>query len=220
MAGRNEKMSMFYDVSHELSEETPVYPGDIEPRFFPEDCGQYLLTGLRMSTHSGTHIDAPSHYLKNDESVDRIPVAALIGPCRVLDLSGVPEEISGDDLNGRIDGIKRIFFKTGCKFCGQFDPGYIGLGISAAKIISARGIIAVGIDSPSIEKFHGTGEVHRELLGKGIVVIEFLDLELVPEGDYQMIALPLRLRGLDGSPARVILVKPGLPDDEKPGRIG
>jgi arylformamidase len=220
MAGRSERMRMFYDVTHELSEETPVYPGDIEPGFFPEDCGQYLLTGLRLSTHSGTHIDAPSHYLKNDESIDRIPVASLIGPCRVLDLSDVTGEISGDDLNSRIDGAARILLKTGCNFCGRFDPGYTSLGISAAKIMVAKEIIAVGIDSPSIEKFHGTGDVHRELLGKGIVVIEFLDLERVPEGDYMMIALPLRLSGLDGSPVRVILCDSGLTDEETHGLAG
>jgi len=205
MAGRNERMSTFYDVTHELSEETPVYPGDFEPRFFKEDRGQYLLTGLQMSTHSGTHIDAPSHYLKNEESVDRIPVAALIGPCRVIDLSGVSGEISDDDLIGRIEGASRILLKTGCKFHGRFEPGYTSLGITGVKTILAGGIIAVGIDSPSIEKFHGTGEVHQMLLEKGIVVIEYLDLERVPEGDYQMVALPLRLRGLDGSPARVVL---------------
>jgi arylformamidase len=220
MDGRNERMRMFYDVTHELSEETPVYPGDIEPRFFPEDCGQYLLTGLRLSTHSGTHIDAPSHYLKNDESIDRIPVASLIGPCRVLDLSGVSGEITGEDLKGRIDGSARILLKTGCNFSGRFDPEYTSLGISAAKLIVAKGIISVGIDSPSIEKFQGTGDVHRELLGKGMVIIEFLDLGRVPEGDYQMIALPLRLHGLDGSPARVILCDSGSQDEENHGLAG
>jgi arylformamidase len=196
---------MFYDVTHELSEETPVYPGDIEPRFSQEDCGQYLLTGIQMSTHSGTHIDAPSHYLKNDESVDRIPVAALIGPCKVIDLSAVSGEISADDLKGRTGGTTRILLKTGCHFQGRFDPEYTSLGITGAQILTGAGITAVGIDSPSIEKFQGTGDVHRELLGKGIVVIEYLDLSLVPEGDYHMVALPLRLRGLDGSPARVVL---------------
>ena len=205
MAGRTKKMNTFHDVTHELSEETMVYPGDIEPRFSTEDCGQYLLTGLRISTHSGTHIDAPSHYLKNEESVDRIPLTALIGPCRVIDVSDAAGEISEGDLKCRIEGASRIFFKTGCSCKGQFDPGYTALGLSAARKISANGIIAVGIDTPSIEKFHGNGEVHRELLGNGIVVIEYLDLERVPEGEYQMIALPLRLLGLDGSPARVIL---------------
>lgn len=209
-------MSDFYDVTYELSEETPVYPGDIEPRFSQVDCGQYLLTGLQMSTHSGTHIDAPSHYLKNKESIDLIPVTALIGPCRVIDVSGVPGEIHEGDLKGRICGASRILLKTGCNFRGGFDPDYTSLGVSAAKLLSAEGIIAVGIDSPSIEKFHGDGDVHRELLGKGIVIIEFLDLAKVPEGDYQMIALPLRLRGLDGSPARVILFQPGMPGINNP----
>jgi arylformamidase len=213
-------MITFYDVTHELSEETPVYPGDIEPRFSREDYGQYLLTGLQMSTHSGTHIDAPSHYLKNEDSIDLIPIAALIGPCRVIDLNGVSGEITGDDLKGRIEGASRILLKTGCKFCGRFDPDYRSLSISAAKMISASGIIVVGIDTPSIEKFQGTGEVHRELLGKKIVVIEFLDLAQIHEGDYLMVALPLRLRGLDGSPARVVLYKPGFPDDEKRGLTG
>ncbi len=217
MAGRNDDMKTFYDITHELTEETPVYPGDFEPRFSREDRGQYLLTGLRMSTHSGTHIDAPSHYLKNDESIDRVPLAALIGPCRVIDLSHVSGEISSADLDGRIDGASRILLKTGSTFSGHFDPGYIGLDISAAKTISGKGIIAIGIDSPSIEKFNGSGEVHVELLGKGIVVIEFLNLTDVPEGDYQMIALPLRLRGLDGSPARVVLCDSRLPMDENHG---
>jgi arylformamidase len=202
-------MRTFYDVTHELSEETPVYPGDIEPRFSTEDCGQYLLTGLRMSTHSGTHIDAPSHYLKNEESVDLIPVAALIGSCRVIEIPDIAGEISEDNLKGRIDGASRILLKTRCKFHERFDPDYTSLGLSAARAILAEGIIAVGIDSPSIEKFHGTGVVHRELLGKGIVIIEYLDLERVPEGEYQMVALPLRLRGLDGSPARVVLCESG-----------
>ena len=217
MAGRNENMKTFYDATHELSEDTPVYPGDIEPRFSQEDCGQYLLTGLQMSTHSGTHIDAPSHYLKNEESIDRIPLAALIGPCRVLDLSHASGEISEIDLKGRITAAPRILLKTGYNFKGLFDPEYTSLGISAARAISAKGIVAVGIDSPSIEKFHGTGEVHHELLGRGIVVIEYLDLARVPEGEYQMIALPLRLRGLDGSPARVVLYSSGgFPVIEKP----
>jgi arylformamidase len=209
------KMSTYYDVTHELSEETPVYPGDIEPRFTQEDCGQYLLTGIQMSTHSGTHIDAPSHYLKNDESIDKVPVTALIGPCRVIEVSEVTGEIPEEKLTGRIDGATRILLKTGCNFHGGFNPGYISLGLAAAKLLTAAGIIVVGTDSPSIEKFHGNGDVHRELLGKGIVIIEFLDLAGVPEGDYQMVALPLRLRGLDGSPARVVLISSGLPGSNK-----
>ena len=125
-------MSDYYDVTHELSEETPVYPGDIEPRFSQVDCGQYLLTGLQMSTHSGTHIDAPSHYLKNKESIDLIPVTALIGPCRVIDVNDVRGEITEDHLKGRIGGSSRILLNTGCKFHGRFDPDYTSLGVSAA----------------------------------------------------------------------------------------
>jgi arylformamidase len=128
----------------------------------------------------------------------------------VIDVSAVHGEIMENHLKGRIEGATRIILKTGCNFHGPFEPDYISLGVSAAKLLKATEIIVVGIDSPSIEKFHGNGDVHRELLGKGIVIIEFLELAEVPEGDYQMVALPLRLLGLDGSPARVVLVKSGL----------
>jgi arylformamidase len=197
----------WYDVTRALSEKTPVFPGDIEPRFTREEHGSYIITGLCMSTHSGTHIDAPAHYLKNDETIDLISITSVVGKCRVINLTRITGEITPEKILPGISGAERVLLHTGYKGTEKFDPGYTSLGIAAAQAISAQGVRCVGIDSPSIEAFDGNGNVHLELLGKGIVIIEFLDLSHVPEGEYYLIALPLRLQGLDGSPARVVLCK-------------
>ena len=94
-----------------------VYPGDIVPRFAQEDHGNYLVTDIRISSHSGTHIDAPSHYLEQGAGVDEIPLSHLMGWCRVADLTHVMGEISPGDFEGKTDGVKKILLKT--SFSGQ-----------------------------------------------------------------------------------------------------
>ncbi len=195
----------WYDATRDLFPGVVVYPGDYIPRFCQEDRGKYLLSELCMSSHSGTHIDAPSHYLKDERSVDKIPPELLMGRCRVLDLRDCGTMIRAPDLEGRIDGAKRILMKTVFSGAQEFAPDYPALTPDAARVITEHGVVLAGIDSPSIESFSGTGEVHVELLGSGVVVVELLDLSAVPEGEYWMAALPLKLTGLDGAPCRVVL---------------
>jgi arylformamidase len=197
--------TMWIDATRDLANGGVVYPGDYVPRFTQEDHGKYLLTKVEMSTHSGTHIDAPSHYLKNDMSVDKIPISRLIGRCRVTDLRDIRGEIRPGDLSLFPDGVGTILIKTSFSGKRTFSEDYSALSPDAARILTRHGIGCVGIDSPSIESFTGTGDVHRELLGNGVVIIELLDLSAVSEGYYEMIALPLRLTGLDGAPCRVVL---------------
>jgi arylformamidase len=197
--------TMWIDATRDLANGGLVYPGDYIPRFIQEDHGKYLLTKVEMSTHSGTHIDAPSHYLKNDMSVDKIPFSRLIGRCRVTDLSDIRGEIGPGDLSLPPDGVSKILIKTSFSGFTTFSEDYPALSPEAARVLTRQGIECLGIDSPSIESFTGTGDVHRELLGKGVVIIELLDLSAVREGYYEMIALPLRLTGLDGAPCRVVL---------------
>jgi len=106
-----------------------------------------------------------------------------------------------------MDNIGRLLLKTSFSGHHQFTEDYPSLSFDAAHLITSNAIHCIGIDSPSIESYHCDGSVHRELLGNGCIIIELLDLSAVPEGDYDMIALPLRLEGLDGSPARVVLMK-------------
>jgi arylformamidase len=195
------------DITRPLSGDSVVYPGDTPPCFTQEDRGLYLISELRMNSHSGTHIDAPVHYLKSGPTVDAVPLSHLVGPCRVLDVSGAGPEINASYLRGRAEGANRILLRTAFSGCASFREDYPSLTIDAAQYLTKTGALCVGIDSFSIEAFVCDGSVHRELLSNGCIIIELLDLSRVPEGDYTLFALPLRLTGLDGAPARVILLK-------------
>jgi arylformamidase len=195
----------WYDVTRPLSANVLVYPGDVRPTFEQRDAGLYLISDLHMSSHTGTHIDAPTHYLKSGDTIDTIDISNLIGRCRVVDLSDAGNLITADHLTSQTGGYHRLFIKTTFSNVSKFMEDYPSLSADAARLITANYLKCVGIDSPSIESFNCDGSVHRELLGHGCIIIELLDLSQVPEGDYWMIALPLRLTGLDGSPARVLL---------------
>jgi arylformamidase len=195
------------DITRPLSDRMEAYPGDTLPQFTQTDRGLYLISELRMSSHSGTHIDAPVHYLKHGPTIDTVPLPHLIGPCRVLDVTGAGPLIDRPHLEGRTVGASRILLKTAFSGCSTFREDYPSLTLDAARYLTGEGVLCVGIDSFSIEASVCDGSVHRELLGHGCLVIELLDLSQVTEGDYTLVALPLRLAGLDGAPARVVLLK-------------
>jgi arylformamidase len=159
-----------------------------------------------MNSHSGTHIDAPVHYLKKGDTIDTIPLNNLIGPCRVLDVTSAENIITAAHLRGRLGTEKRIMLKTTFSKENRFREDFPHITKDAAKLLSERGTLCLGIDSFSIESFVCDGSVHRELLGNGCIIIELLDLSSVDEGEYEIAALPLRLTGLDGAPARVVLM--------------
>jgi arylformamidase len=200
------------DITRPLTAGMLVYPGDMVPSFCQADHGRYLISNLHMSSHTGTHIDAPAHYLKNGDTIDRIPLDHIIGSCRVVDVSGAENSsITAADLRGRLRGVRRLLLKTSFSSRDTFCEDYPSLAYDAACSITDSRIECVGIDSPSVESYVCDGSVHRRLLANGCLIIELLDLSDVPEGDYEMMALPLRLAGLDGSPARVILmIKEGM----------
>jgi len=193
------------DITRPLSEGVLMYPGDVSPVFRQEEHGNYIVTDLRLSTHTGTHIDAPLHYLKNGGSIDTIPLSHVVGLCRVLDVTRAGTLITAHHLKGRLEGIERLLLKTSFSGIDRFDENYPSLTADAARLITGYEMKCVGIDSPSIESYECDGTVHRELLSHGCIIIELLDLSNVEEGDYTLVALPLRFTGLDGSPARVVL---------------
>ncbi len=198
-----------FDLTRPLFGQVPVYPGDPVPSSILEDHGEYRLSRISLGTHSGTHIDAPAHFLKDGLTVDAIPLGSLIGRCRVLDLRGAGTTIVREHLDGKIDGVERVLLKTSFSGMTSFREDYPSVDISGAAAIGQAGLRCIGTDAPSIESFGGDGSVHRRILGRGCCIIELLDLSGVEAGDYQMIALPLRLAGLDGSPARVVLMEDG-----------
>ncbi len=203
----------FYDVSLPLRTGIPSIPGDppFESRRVSslEAGDPYSLTGLSLSTHAGTHVDPPSHFLQGGASVDSIPLTTLVGPCRVVEVASDRRAIGPEDLpTGEPE--PRLLFRTRNSerwaLSDEYFPDYVALTGAAARALAARPPLLVGIDSLSIENDPTLQfPVHRALAGAGVVVLEGLRLGGVPAGRYELLCLPLRLAGGDGAPARVLL---------------
>jgi len=169
------------------------------------------LSQFNFGSHTGTHVDAPKHFLTKGKGVNKISLEKLIGNCRVLDLTHLKgNEILASDL--KPFGIKegdRILFKTGnfrLLKKKSFPKTYVSLSLEASRFLVQKKINLVGTDFLGIEKKSSPGHpVHKALLSKGIVIVEGLDLEKIPQGKYKIICLPLRVDS-DGSPARVVLI--------------
>ena len=207
-----------YDVSVRLSETTPTYPGDpgIEIKSWKSlangDSANVSL--LHLGAHSGTHVDAPAHFIEGAGRVESLSFESLIGEAQVVE---VPENITTIDAGFVAahcqPGRERILFKTrNSNFWSDDSPvfhsDFTHLDLSAAEYFVGQGAKLVGIDYLSIEQFKAnTHETHRALLSKGIVILEGLDLREVGAGVYELICLPLRIASGngDGSPVRAIL---------------
>lgn len=199
----------------------PVFTGMV---FYPGDPGATVqtvrsidrgdvanLSELRLGSHCGTHVDAPHHFENDGRTVDRIPLDALVGEARVLDLTGIEGSITRADLEAAgINDATRVLLKTdNSKLWGEsvFSPGYVSLSDGAAAQLVEAGVVLVGIDYLSIERFQPeTFNVHHTLLGAGVVVLEGIDLAVVEPGGYELVCLPLKVAGGDGAPARAILI--------------
>ena len=164
---------------------------------------------LTMSAHTGTHMDAPLHFVNNSESIDRMPLTATIGPARVIQIEH-PDFIGPDELiKHDIQPGERILFKT-CNVWDRtaFKKTFVHCNAAGARYLVERKVQTIGIDYLSIGAYEGDGvETHQILLGAGIWVIEGLDLTHVEPGSYDLICLPLKILGGDGAPARAVVRK-------------
>jgi arylformamidase len=206
-------MARYYDVTVPLSAAVPVFPGD--PRFHLEfthriaDGQPYNVARVTMGAHSGTHVDAPYHFLADGGTVDQLPLEILMGKCRVIEMAA-RDRIERADLEAQdLRNDLRVLLKTrmsGQLRVGEFQQDFVYLTPDAARYLVQAGIKLIGIDYLSVEKFGSEDfAAHHALLGAGVVIIEGLDLSEVEPGEYEMTCLPLRLVGADGSPARVVL---------------
>jgi arylformamidase len=206
-------MPKLYDVTVPLSADVPTFPGD--PRFQMEfshriaDGEPYNVAKVTLGVHSGTHVDAPYHFLADGATVDQLPLELLIGRARVVDMTALDRIERADVERADLRDDIRVLFKT--RMSGQlrqpvFQEDFVYLTPDAATYLVQVGIKLVGIDYLSIEKF-GSKDfgAHHALLGAGVVIIEGLDLSEVEAGEYDLTCLPLRIAGADGSPARVVL---------------
>lgn len=205
-----------YDVTLPVREGMPTFPGD-RPfrtrRLAHWSAGDpFCLTGLTMTSHTGTHVDPPAHMLEGAPTLDGIPPETLVGPCRVVEISPGREWIEPADLPAESESV-RVLFRTrnSARWAdgAGFSPDYVGLGQPAAEELARRRVKVVGVDGLSVERGTGTEfPVHRVLARAGVVVIEGLDLSGVRPGAYELLCLPMRLADGDGAPARVFLRGP------------
>ncbi|MFC1640865.1 cyclase family protein [Patescibacteria group bacterium] len=204
-------MKKIYDLTLPISTQMMRYPNTPLVKFHQFRGRTSVSHLVHVSTHTGTHVDAQSHVRTGGQNIENIPLEKLVGPCRVLDVRGANEAIRIADIEKyHIKRGERILFRTKNSGRGfvKFKPKYIYLDGDAADYLAKIGIALVGIDALSIKK-RGSDDTrpHDSLLFKKIVILEGLNLSQVPAGKYELTALPLPLKGLDGSPARVILKK-------------
>jgi len=205
-----------YDVSLPIKNDMLVWPGD--PQVSIEQISSVAKDGVGksvfvFSSHIGTHVDAPNHFVKNGIGVDKIPLKKLFGECEVLDLTkiGHREILPSDIMSQKVKKGARILFKTGnYKYLhgSKFPNSYVSLSEDGAEYLSKKKVFLIGIDFLSIEKHKNPGHpVHKTLLENGIVNVEGLDLSNISAGRYTIACLPLKVVDSDGSPARVLLIK-------------
>ena len=204
-----------YDVTVPIRSGMPIYEGDPPVKI---EAASSLASGdsanvsfLHLGAHTGTHVDAPAHFIEGAAKIDSLPLDILIGPARLIHVAEDRTEIDSEFLSScDLENVERIIFRT--RNSGFWESGFrkdfTHLLPEAAEMLVNRGVKLVGIDYLSIEKFHsGHHRTHIALLSRGVVIVEGLNLSDVPAGDYELICLPLKIAegAGDGAPARVVL---------------
>lgn len=202
------------DISVPLREDMVVWPGEED---FSLTEGQRLekgdpcnSTSISLGVHTGTHVDAPWHFVEEGEKIDEIDLDVLIGPVYVLDFRSAKEVdaqmLEDSDLP---DDALRLLLRTSnselWSRTDRFRKDYVALTADAARWVVNRGIRCIGIDYLSIQKYDDPPLTHETLLRAGVAILEGLNLNRVPAGQYKLLCLPLRLSGCEAAPARALL---------------
>jgi arylformamidase len=207
-----------FDVSLTIREGMAVWPGEnpviLNRRTKIEEGAHANVSFLSLGAHTGTHVDAPFHFIADGSKVDEMPLEVLIGPVQVVEVPDAVIVINAEVLAGLkiADEPKRILFKTSNSHywdldTDEFQTAFVGIDLSASEELVKRGMILVGIDYLSASPYKISKPTHDELLGAQMIIIEGLDLRKVQAGFYTLYCLPLKLHGADGAPARVILIQ-------------
>jgi arylformamidase len=202
------------DISAPVQEGMPVWPGDPAPYFervMDQNKGDVCtVTRVAMGAHTGTHMDAPLHFLQNAATMDQMPIEATVGPARVIGISDAIAIHKAELCPHALQRGERILFRTANSAqdwsCLPFSEDFVFIARDAAEYLAECGVQAVGVDYLSVGGFRQDSvETHEALLGNGIWVMEGLVLHGVDPGEYELVCLPLRWVGTEGAPARAIL---------------
>ena len=205
-----------HDISMPIRSGGLVYPGnppiEISSQQAISSGAGANVSAISFGSHTATHVDAPRHFIDDGETVDRLSLETLIGPARLIAFDDSVLSIGAADLERHdLVGQRALLIRTRNSALlsrDEFLRDYTYLAPDGAEYLVKQGIQLVGVDYLSIEQFRsGHHRTHRTLLSSGVVIIEGLTLGGVEPGDYDLVCLPLRLEGLDGAPARAVLIE-------------
>ncbi|WP_078381334.1 arylformamidase [Sutcliffiella halmapala] len=203
-----------YDISRPLKAETPTWPGDTafsySLNWSKEETGSVNVGSIEMSVHTATHVDAPFHFDNKGAKMAELDLAVFIGPAIVLDVTNVAKinrEIIADSL--KANAKKRILFKTNAWVKGdEFPTSIPTLHSDVVELLKELEVPLIGVDLPSVDELESKElSIHHLLHKANIAILEGIDLREIEEGEYQLVALPLKLEESDGSPVRAVLMK-------------
>ncbi|HYC76334.1 MAG TPA: cyclase family protein [Planctomycetota bacterium] len=205
------RVRRLYDVSRRIDEKTAVWPGDTvfarrHVMTIAGGCSCNVST-VTLSLHTGTHADAPSHYVEGAPSIDQVDLSRYVGLCRVLTPTSAdalrPADLAGLDLAAE----ERILVRSPRPLRDdEWRDDFFYCSAEAADLIARSGLRLLGLESPSMD-FMQSKELraHKTLHGAGVAILESLDLSPVPDGRYELLAAPLKLAGADAAPLRALL---------------
>jgi arylformamidase len=201
------------DISLLITPGMALWPGDPSPALEPMttlECHGVQVSRLVLGTHTGTHLDAPRHFIPGGRTVDQLDLAALVGPCCIIEVVNTGGQLARADLQWLdLQPGVRLLLKTGNSHRpagAEFSPDFVALEPSAADYLCERKVRLVGIDGPSIDAWgRDDFPCHKRLLEADILILENLVLRHVTPGIYGLIAAPLKLAGADGCPVRALL---------------
>jgi arylformamidase len=204
-------MPKLWDISPAIGPGFPVFPGDtpFAQRWtwtLDERC-PVNVSELTLSPHTGAHTDAPLHYDPNGASIAEVELATYLGPCRVVHAIGVGARVEPRHLIDRLAGTPpRVLVRTYANAPAQWDATFTAIAPQTVDTLYKLGVRLIGIDTPSLDSESSkTLDSHQRVRVHGMAILEGIVLDEVAEGDYELIALPLRIAGCDASPVRAVL---------------
>jgi arylformamidase len=203
---------MLYDLSPTISDQLAVWTGDTPPRrtvaCHIKDGAPVTLSALTTTLHTGSHADGPCHYALDGRGIDEMPLDLYIGPAQVISVAATRDQRFGvEHLSTQRIQAPRVLFKTGtAPDPSTFNEDFAALAPALLDWLAERSVRLVGMDTPSVDLCHSKDlPAHKACDRHNIAIIEGLRLEAVPDGVYELIALPLKIAGGDGSPVRAVL---------------
>lgn len=207
---------MIYDITLSIENSMPVWPGDpaveLTQVSFIDRGANANVSHLSLGVHTGTHVDAPHHFLNDGRTVEQLPLEVLVGPCHVARVADEVPVITAEVLEALSlpAGVLRLLFRTRnsdlwARGEPSFQTDFVGIDAGGSAWLVAYGVKLVGVDYLSVAPYKQSRPTHEALLAAGVVVVEGLDLSQVPQGFYDLACLPLKISGSDGAPARAVL---------------